>query len=750
MGLSIERATGAGVLLAVAVALLGLLLTPGSASAHANLVGSEPAANERLEEPPDRVVVWFTERIEPEFSKIEVLDSDGARVDNGDSFVDRSSLTVMTVSLPTIPNGSYTVAWKNVSTVDGHRVRGSFVFSVGEALTASTADPAERPILESPAEPVLRWLILAGSLALAGGLVFALVVANPSARAAACGQRTATRLYRRWWAVTWAAAILIAVGSLGQLVDQASSLAEVGLVDALGRPVITVLSDTAWGRLWLLRIGSLAAVAGALAVVYLRTGLRPPYRLQLVAALPLGMLMLLSLSLTSHGAGTTGIEGPATLTDYLHLLASAAWGGGLIHFAAIVPVVLREAPMPESNRLLRALTPRFSVVAGLSVGVLIATGLYGSWAQVTVLPALATPYGLVLLAKVAIVAPLLLLGAANLIIVRPKLAGSPTAARWLRRLVAAEGTLVVVVLLAVGYLTSLEPARQVASRQGIGLPSGLVFDGFAEGARIMLEVEPARVGENTITVSLENRLGSPITNADAVRVTLSFLGLDLGEDPVSAAPVGGGRYVLEDVVLGFTGAWEAEVLVRRPDAFDARTAFRFEALPRAGGSAAIAPSPDLGILLLGIELGAVGVVFLAVGLPLGGWYSRRSAAIMGIGLLLFSAGAIVVFNNRAADPDDVIVRNPFPSNAESLEKGLAIYQSACQVCHGEGGRGDGPGAAGLDPPPADLVVHVPLHPDKDLFKFIDEGIAGTSMAPMGGRLTEEEMWHVINYVQTLE
>ena len=751
-GFDIERAAWAGFLLAVSGALFWLLLTPGSASAHANLARSEPAGNEVLKEAPERVVVWFTEEIERSFSKIEVLDSNGSRVDNGGSTVDSNNLKVMSVSLPPIPNGSYTVAWKNVSTVDGHRVRGSFVFSVGEALAPGIAAPAERPLLESAAEPFARWLMLGGALALAGGLLFALVVAAPGIEASHCGPRLSALLYGRWWVVTWAGAGAFAGGSLAQLVVQSSSFAEVGVVEALGGPAFTVLADTTWGRLWLLRALALAAVAAVLAVAYVRTGAgrQPSTRLLLAAGLPSAMLMLLSLSLASHAAGTSAIRGPATLTDYIHLLASAAWAGGLMHFAAVVPVVLREVG-PESDRLLRALTPRFSVVAGLSVGLIIVTGLYGYWAQVTIPAALKTPYGFALLAKVAIVAPLLLLGAANIIIIRPRLADSATAARWLRRLVATEGALVVLVLLAVGYLTSLEPARQVASREGIGQPSALSFEGVSEGARIALTLEPVRVGPNSVTVDLKDRFDAPITNATDVRLTLSYLGLDLGEEPVSAKHTGGGRYVLEEALLGIAGDWEIEVLVRRPDAFDARTAFRFEAIAGIGGSATIGPSPDTGMLLLGIELGTAGVIFLVVGLPLGGWYSRRGAAIMGVGLLLFAAGAVAVFNGQAAGPeDDALVRNPFPPDAESLAEGLAVYESSCQVCHGERGRGDGPGAAGMDPLPADLVEHVPLHPDRDLYRFIDEGIAGTAMVPLGDRLSEEEIWHVINYIQALE
>ena len=64
--------------------------------------------------------------------------------------------------------------------------------------------------------------------------------------------------------------------------------------------------------------------------------------------------------------------------------------------------------------------------------------------------------------------------------------------------------------------------------------------------------------------------------------------------------MGDGTYVLSQSMLSIAGAWQVELIVRRPDAFDARTAFRFEALAvGAGGSASIAPSPETANLLLG-------------------------------------------------------------------------------------------------------------------------------------------------------
>ncbi len=112
----------------------------GSVRAHANVDRAEPAPDSILEEAPDRVVIRFTEPLEPSFSEIRVLDSTGARVDNGDSAVDRTNPLVMSVSLGPLADGTYTVGWKNVSTVDGHRVRGSFVFSVGEPSGGSCGD----------------------------------------------------------------------------------------------------------------------------------------------------------------------------------------------------------------------------------------------------------------------------------------------------------------------------------------------------------------------------------------------------------------------------------------------------------------------------------------------------------------------------------------------------------------------------------------------------------------------------------
>ena len=674
----------------------------GVVFAHANLASADPAPDSVLEQAPDRVLIRFTEPLEPSFSEIRVLDSSGARVDNGDSAVDPINPVVMSVSLGTMADGTYTVGWKNVSTVDGHRVRGSFVFSVGEPTGVATAIDVEEPLFQSPIEPVVRWALLLGVLAAVGASSFDLLVAGPVLRRRGAGDRLG-----RVWALhsTWlgaAALVLLLLASAFQLAVQASAIYEESIISVVPARVVTVLAETDWGRLWIWRIGFAAAMAGVMFVRAKRPSREPVLT---VVSLGLGVGLLATLSLTSHAAATADIRGPAVANDLLHLAAASVWVGGLAGLLLLAAATVATLAGPQRRRVLAAAVPRFSVLAGLSVATLVVTGVYSAWAQVTIVEALASPYGVALRAKIALVVGLLLLGAVNLLWVRPRLGGYDGAARWLRRLVAAEVVVAVIVVLTVGFLTALEPARQVASREGLGIPDSIEFTGSAEGADIALKIEPGTVGLNRFEVSLADRLGEPIDNASDVSVRISYLDDDLGEEILQAAPVGGGAYVVEEGRFSIAGAWQAELVVRRPDAFDARTGFRFEV--GAGGSSAIAPSRETGQVLFGAGLVLLGVVFLATGMPLGGLFTLRGAGVMTPGALALLAGAIFLFNSELAAPSGTASRNPFPPDAESLRIGARVYEDTCQACHGETGLGDGPAGLALDPPPGNLVVHVP-------------------------------------------
>ena len=731
---------------AIALLLAVFALTPTRVSAHANLAESDPAANSVLDSTPERVVIRFTEPLEPALSEIRVLDAQGQQVDLGDSALDPDDPTVMSVSVGTLDNGAYTVAWRNVSTVDGHSVRGAYLFSVGEPLASSASAQIEPPLLQSPVEPYIRWLVLLSGLALVGVLAFRLLVSTPVlAEMESEGVvEFHSALSRNTMMLAWTAVAVFLSMSALRLVIQASVVYDTSPLDALTGPVWSLVSETEWGRLWALRMGF--AVASGAVLFAMRGRVRnTPLALLAIA---LGTGALLTISRSSHAAALLEIGSISLLNDFIHMMAVAVWVGGLFSLALDVPTTIRVLSASERRRVLSALIPRFSVVAGLSVAVLALTGIYSAWTQVTVPEALDTPYGRTLITKIALVGALLLIAALNLVWVRPRLSGDGRAAYWLRRLVVAEVIVAALVLLSVGFLTSLEPARQAASRMGIGVEDGLTFTGTTEGTEMTLEVIPGQVGPNMIKVSLRDGFGSPITNATDVRVRLSYLDADLGETAVSAIPTGDGEFTLSDRLIGIAGAWEIALVVQRPDAFDARTAFRFETARDSEVSAIPLPRNTAYILLGGV-FGVLGLMFLVSALILGGFQTKAGAAAMSLGVLgVIGAAALlaVVLGSEQGVPE----RNPIPPTSESVTAGLALYDIHCQMCHGTEGLGDGPASAGLNPPVADLVVHVPLHPDRALFDFIHDGIQGAAMPALGETLSDDEIWHLVNYIRTLE
>jgi methionine-rich copper-binding protein CopC len=99
------------------------------ARAHAQLEQSTPAAGSRLRESPAQLTLQFSQRFEPAFSRIRVLDSKGNQVDHGNAQVGGSGARLLQVSLPRLEPGSYQVEWRVLS-VDTHVSEGRFTFDV--------------------------------------------------------------------------------------------------------------------------------------------------------------------------------------------------------------------------------------------------------------------------------------------------------------------------------------------------------------------------------------------------------------------------------------------------------------------------------------------------------------------------------------------------------------------------------------------------------------------------------------------
>jgi copper resistance protein C len=106
-----------------------LAAIPGIAQAHAFPKTAEPAMDSTVSAAPRAVKIWFTGKLEPAFSKLDVHDGAGKTVDQGDSLVDPQDTTLMHVSLQPLTAGAYKVHWHAVS-VDTHATDGTFTFTV--------------------------------------------------------------------------------------------------------------------------------------------------------------------------------------------------------------------------------------------------------------------------------------------------------------------------------------------------------------------------------------------------------------------------------------------------------------------------------------------------------------------------------------------------------------------------------------------------------------------------------------------
>lgn len=113
-----------------ALVLAIIVVLPAMSLAHAFADHSEPRVGSTIAKAPTEVKIWFTQQIEPAFSKIEVFGPDGKQIDKKDTHVDPSDHHVLIVSLPSPAGaGAYRVHWHVVS-LDTHHTQNDFKFVV--------------------------------------------------------------------------------------------------------------------------------------------------------------------------------------------------------------------------------------------------------------------------------------------------------------------------------------------------------------------------------------------------------------------------------------------------------------------------------------------------------------------------------------------------------------------------------------------------------------------------------------------
>src|SRR6202045_659572 len=298
---------------------------------------------------------------------------------------------------------------------------------------------------------VVRAIHFAATAVTAGALIFRAVVAEPALR---CQRDTSAILAQQIRKVAWISLAIAVVSGLAWVLLLTMSLSAEGPGEAVMSGALRdVLNLTQFGLISQIRL----ALAIALAICLAFDRLAPARWL----ALGLALGLIIAIAWTGHAGSTPYRLGDLHLAaDALHLIAAAAWIGGLPSLVLLLAAVRGNKALAGAS-VAQAAAQSFSTLGVVSVGTLLLSGIVNTWILVGSFRGLLFDgYGIVLMLKLAVFAAMLGFAAVNRFWLTPQLAGSPAAAalRQLIRNSVIEIVLGFVIFAIVGVLGTLHPA----------------------------------------------------------------------------------------------------------------------------------------------------------------------------------------------------------------------------------------------------------------------------------------------------
>ena len=421
--------------------------------------------------------------------------------------------------------GVYTVAWRTVSASDAHRVSGSFEFGVQVApLSPLATEPGVATSALSVIAVGARAMFYGSIVLLLGGIGVAFLV----------GLEHAGRLR----APLIAANLLAVVGIVGITEGQLSSAGSGW----------SQLFDSALSGAFVTRL--VPALVGAVALI---AAPRLSQRTQrpIMAVAWIGAALSTLADAAANHASTEAIPVLSVLLQWVHILAGGLWVGGL----AALLVVISATPSEGRRRLLE----RLAVISIACLIVIAVTGVLRSVAAIGSWQGLVTTvYGALVLAKLALILLLALLGAANRL---NSARSSPV--KGFRRIASAQVVAGAAALVLSATLVNVAPPS--ATALAFSGPAPLVATG-SDGniLRVRLEVSPGTAGDNNFTVALTDySTGSPINDAT---VTLGFVygAGTIGGSALELTSAGRGIFSANGANLSLRGAWSVTAQVQTP------------------------------------------------------------------------------------------------------------------------------------------------------------------------------------------
>ena len=454
------------------MALLLLLAAPlRTASAHAHLVRSQPAADARVAA-PSALSLTFSEALTVALCRVSLVDAAGNAVSLGTVAADSRDIKTLSVPIRTaLAPGRYVVKWQ-VAGADGHPARGQFAFDVEAAAPGKVGGNAERRLLlggaafafpfmplmrtlfsqaaeeadftvESPAYVVVRAVQSTALVVLLGVLSLHFLIVPRAARRIADAGGTAIPMPE---GLGWATAALLLLLLVTCTRLAAQYVAFFGVTESPTRASVhALLTNSMWAYGWWLALGS--TIGGLWSTRRIRRSSRAGW---LGLAISAGGFVL-SLALSGHAAASSGL---AMAIHALHVLGAGGWIGSLAAVMLVAVPTLARAQDDVRDAHLAALVRAFSPIALACAGVIAGTGVLAASRNLGSVSALwQARYGQVLLVKMAVLSVTAATGFYNWRAVQPALSTATATAR-LRRSATIELAAALLVLMVTAVLVA--------------------------------------------------------------------------------------------------------------------------------------------------------------------------------------------------------------------------------------------------------------------------------------------------------
>jgi putative copper resistance protein D len=421
-------------------------------------------------------------------------------------------------------------------------------------------------LAEPLADPLLyaRAIHFAATLLAAGVVLFAVFVAEPAWRGSG-DSAVASNVRTRLAVIAWIGLALALISGAAWLVLTAAAMSDRPAAQIFGDGVLwTVLTQTTFGRDWLVRLVLACALAATLPALLSPRDRKTPW-IEAAAAI-LAAAFAGALAWSGHAAG--GLGGEAVLhpaADVLHLIAAAAWVGALL---PLIVLFAAAGADDASLAIARTATARFSILGIVSVGTLLVTGIVNTYYLAGSVPALLhTGYGRLLLIKIALFVAMVAIATVNRFRLTPQLlqqasiAASRDALRKLRRNAAIEalaGAIIVAIIAALGTMPpAIHAAHQHLTYGAIPADAAFVHIHLVEGMADVT-IRPGRAGRARATIRLWNEDFGPL-EARQVSLTLTTPMAAGNPTPHPARQGRDGAWQVDGIELSEPGNWMVSV-----------------------------------------------------------------------------------------------------------------------------------------------------------------------------------------------